>query len=95
MKKGKIWLIIAMLFIGYSGGIITGVVVDTDQVYHTTIKKIRQNKSPDGTLVIDFDATTGEQKSKNEMRQEKKEAKISKRNEKKAARNLKRLEKQL
>ncbi len=66
-------MVLALLFIGYSGGIITGVFVDTDQVYHTTIKKIRQNKSPDGTLVIDFDSTTGEPKSKKEMRQEKKE----------------------
>ena len=86
MKKGKIWMIIALLFIGYSGGIITGVFVDTDQVYNTTIKKIRQNKSPDGTLVIDFDATTGEQKSKKEIRQEKKD-------EKKAEKAAKRLEK--
>ncbi len=73
MKKGKIWMIIALLFIGYSGGIVTGVFIDTDQVYHTTIKKIRQNKSPDGTLVIDFDSTTGVQKSKKEIRQEKRD----------------------
>ncbi len=90
-------MIIALLFIGYSGGILTGVVVDADQVYHTTIKKIRQNKSPDGTLVIDFDATTGEQKSKNEMKQEKKEekkqARIRAKNEKKADKTKKRLEK--
>lgn len=86
MKKGKIWMIIALLFIGYSGGIITGVFVDTDQVYNTTIKKIRQNKSPDGTLVIDFDATTGEQKSKKEIRQEKKEEKQADREIKKQKR---------
>ena len=73
MKKGKIWMIIALLFIGYSGGIVTGVFIDTDQAYHTTIKKIRQNKSPDGTLVIDFDSTTGVQKSKKEIRQEKRD----------------------
>lgn len=66
-------MIIALLSIGCSGGIVIGVVVDADQVYHTTIKKIRQNKSPDGTLLIDFDATTGEQKSKKEIRQEKKD----------------------
>ncbi len=65
-------MIIALLFIGYSGGIITGVFVDTDQVYNTTVKKIRQNKSPGGTLVIDVDATTGELKSKKDIRQEKK-----------------------
>lgn len=72
MKKGKIWMVLALLFIGYSGGVITGVVVDADQVYHTTIKKIRQNRSPDGTLVIDVDSASGEQKSKKELRKEKK-----------------------
>ncbi len=86
MKKGKIWLVIALLFIGYSGGIVTGVLVDTDQVYNTTVKKIRQNKSPNGTLVVDVDTSTGELKSKKDIRKEKKQAKEAK----KAARKEKR-----
>ncbi len=73
MKKGKIGWILALLFIGYSGGILTGVAVDADQVYHTTIKKIRQNKSPDGTLVVDVDTTTGEHKSSKKLRREKRQ----------------------
>ncbi len=74
MKVKRIWLFIALIFIGYSGGIITGVVVDVDQVYNTTVKKIKQKKS-NGSIVIDVDTNTGEMKSKQEIRQERREAK--------------------
>lgn len=87
-KVSKIWMIIAILFIGYSGGIITGVVIDADQVYHTTIKNIRQKKSQ-GTIVIDVDTHTGEQKTKKQIRKENKEDKLADRAIRKAARKNK------
>jgi hypothetical protein len=71
MKK-NIWMIIALLFIGYSGGIVTGVVVDVDNVYHTTVKKIKQKKS-DGTIVVDVDTTIEPGKTKKEIRKEERE----------------------
>ena len=71
MKKtaSKIWFWLSLILIGYAGGIVTGVVVDADQVYHTTVKKIRQNRSPDGQIVVDV--TAPETKSKKEIRQDK------------------------
>ena len=69
MKK-NIWMIIAILFIGYSAGIVTGVVVDVDTVYHTTVKKLKQKNSPDGTFVVDVDTTIEPEKSKREIRKE-------------------------
>lgn len=52
MKKNY-WMIIALLFIGFSGGIVVGVVVDEDQVYHTTVKRLKQKDSPGATITID------------------------------------------
>jgi len=90
MKKGKIWMIIALLSIGCSGGIVIGVVVDADQVYHTTIKKIRQKKSPEGSIVVDVEAGTGEVKTNKEIRQEKKDDRQEDRQIRKAQRKLQR-----
>lgn len=86
IKKEKIGWIIALLFIGFSGGIITGTVVDTDQVYHTTIKKIRQKQSPDGSIVVDIKPSADTTKSKKEVRREERDVK-------KEARKLKRAQK--
>jgi len=72
MKK-NIWFIIALLFIGYSGGIITGVVIDVDSVYHTTVKKLKQKDSPGGSIVIDMDTTIEPSKSKKEIRKAKRD----------------------
>lgn len=71
-KVSKIWMGIALILIGFSGGIIVGVVVDADQVYHTTIERIKQKKSG-GSIVIDVDTQTGDLKTKKQIRQEKKE----------------------
>lgn len=84
MKVRKIWFIIALLFIGYSGGIITGVVVDVDTVYHTTVKKLKQKDSPGGSIVIDIE--NPEVKSKKELRQEKRDTRQEDREIKKAIR---------
>lgn len=74
MKK-NIWMIIAILFIGYSAGIVTGVVVDVNNVYHITVKKLKQKNSPDGSIVIDVDTTIEPGKSKKELRKENREGK--------------------
>ena len=67
-------MFLALILIGYSAGIVTGVVVDVDTVYETTIKRIKQKNSPDGTIVVDVD--TGEQvKTKKEIRKEDREIK--------------------
>lgn len=72
MKVKRFWLFLALILIGYSGGIITGVIVDADQVYHTTIKKIRQGRSPGGRIILDVD-TDNSVKSRKELRQERRE----------------------
>ena len=87
-KASRFWLWLSLILIGYSGGIITGVVVDADQVYHTTVKKLKQKDSPGGTIHVDVD--TGEVKSKKEIRQEKREKRQEDRAVKKAQRKLKR-----
>ena len=66
-KVSRFWLWVALILLGYSGGIITGVVVDADQVYHTTIKNIKQKRSG-GQIIID---TSDPVKSKKEIRKEK------------------------
>lgn len=84
-KVQKIWLYLALIFLGFSGGIIVGVIIDVDTVYETTVKKIKQKKSS-GDLVVDVETNTQEAKSKKEIRAEKKEARQQKREFKKAAR---------
>lgn len=71
-KASKLWMYAALIFLGFSGGIIVGVMVDADQIYHTTVKKIKQKKSS-GDLVVEVETNTGELKSKKEIRQEKRE----------------------
>ena len=84
MKKvHKIWMFIGLIFIGYSGGIITGVVVDVDSVYHTTVKKLKQKNSRDGTIVVEVDTTIEAEKSKKELRIEKRTEKRLERKERK------------
>lgn len=63
----KIWFVLALLFMGFSAGIITGVVVDVDKVYNTTVKKIRQKNGRD--VLIDIEPVEPE-KSKKELRRE-------------------------
>lgn len=63
----KIWFVLALLFMGFSAGIITGVVVDVDKVYNTTVKKIRQKNGRD--VLIDIE-TVDPEKSKKELRKE-------------------------
>lgn len=74
-KVSRIWLWLFLVFVGYSGGIITGVVVDVDSVYHTTVKKLKQKKSPDGTIVVDVDTAIEPGKSKKEIRKEDRQVK--------------------
>ena len=76
-------MFIGLIFIGYSGGIITGVVVDVDSVYHTTVKKLKQKNSPDGTIVVEVDTTIEAEKSKKELRIEKRTEKRLERKERK------------
>jgi len=90
MKKvSRIWLWLFLVFVGYSGGIVTGVVVDVDTVYETTIKRLKQKNSPGGEIIVDV--TTGEPvKSKKELRQERKEDRQQEKAIKKAARKQRR-----
>lgn len=78
MKK-NIWFIIALLFIGFSLGIITGVVVDVDTKYEVIVKKLKQKKSS-GDMVIDLDQLPEETKKdiRKAQRQEKKEERKNK-----------------
>ena len=88
-RVSRFWLWFSLVMIGYSGGIVTGVVVDVDQVYHTTVKKLKQKNSPGGEIIVDVD--TGEEvKSKKEIRAEKKEERQRNRAMKKAKRKMKR-----
>jgi hypothetical protein len=87
MKKvSRIWLWLFLVFVGYSGGILTGVAVDVDVVYETTIKKLKQKRSPGSTMDVTVDVPPPE-KSKKEIRKEerdkRKAARKEKRNEKK------------
>ena len=68
MKARKIYVALFFIFLGFSGGLITGVVVDADQIYNTTVKNIKQKKSS-GNLVLDV-KTDQPIKSKKEIRQE-------------------------
>ena len=83
-KVSRIWLWFALVLIGYSGGIITGVVVDVDTKYETVIKNLKQKKSPGGTIVVDVE-TTSEQKSRKELRQDKKDKRQGEREIRRAA----------
>lgn len=79
MKK-NIWFIIALLFIGFSLGIITGVVVDVDTKYEVIVKKLKQKKSS-GDMVIDLDQLPEE--TKKDIRKAQKQEKREKRKNKK------------
>ncbi|MFH0756920.1 MAG: hypothetical protein V2B15_06520 [Bacteroidota bacterium] len=79
MKK-NIWLFIAILFIGFSAGLMTGVAIDKDKVYNTTIKKIRQNRG-EGDIVIDVETPSA--LSDKEMRQADREKRREERQKKK------------
>ncbi len=81
MKK-NIWFIIALLSIGFSGGILVGVVVDVDTRYEVIVQKIKQKKSS-GNLVLDVTVDTEQPKSKKEIRQAKKEKRKGERKKKK------------
>jgi len=78
--KTNIWFIIALLFIGFSSGILVGVVVDVDEKYEIIVKKIKQKKSS-GDLVLDVNVETEKAKSKKEIRKEKRELRKQKRKE--------------
>lgn len=71
-SSSKIWFWLSLILIGYAGGIVTGVVVDVDQVYHTTVKKLKQ-KNSSGDMVVDVETGEVPQKSKKELRKEKRE----------------------
>ena len=90
-KVSRIWLWLFLIFIGFSGGIIVGVIVDVDTVYETTVKKLKQKNSPGGEIVVDIEPGSQE-KSKKEIRKEereaKKEARKTIRNERENARSL-------
>lgn len=84
-KVQRIWLWLSLVLLGFSGGIVIGVVVDVDTKYETIVKKVKQKKSS-GDLVIEVETNTGEAKSKKEIREEKKEARQQKRVVKKETR---------
>jgi len=79
IKVSRIWLVVACIFIGYSGGIITGVVVDVDTVFNTTVEKIKQKKSPGGSIVIDVDTDIEPAPTRKEIRKAKREQKKNER----------------
>ena len=84
-KVSKIWLYLALIFLGFSGGILVGVIVDVDTKYEMVVKKIKSKKSS-GDLVIDVTSNTDELKTKKEIRLEKKEARQIEREIRKASR---------
>lgn len=95
MKKvSRIWLWLFLIFLGFSGGIVTGVIVDVDTVYETTIEKIKQKRSPGGEIIVDVDVTNPQPKSNKEIRKEERDAKKNQRQvdrqTRKASRKLKR-----
>ena len=67
-----VWLYLALILAGFSGGVIVGVMVDVDTVVKATIKKIKQ-KNSSGEIVVDMNPTPGAEKSKKEIRKEKRE----------------------
>ena len=69
-KVSRIWLWLFLIFVGFSGGIVVGVIVDVDEVYHTTVKKIKQ-KNSSGEIVIDVEVGDEPEKTKKELREEK------------------------
>ena len=71
-KSSVIWFWLSLILIGYAGGIVTGVAVDVDQVYHTTVKKLKQ-KNSSGDIVVDVETGDKPQKSKKELRKEKRQ----------------------
>jgi len=77
MKARKIYIVATFLFIGFAAGIITGVVIDADQVYHTTVKRIKQ-KNSSGEISIDIDPV---EKTKREIRKERREERREQRKE--------------
>lgn len=92
-KVSRIWLWITLILLGFSGGIIVGVIVDIDTVYETTVKKVKSRKSS-GDIVIDVRTNTDEVKSKKEIRQEKKDhrenSRLKKKSDRKVAKAIKR-----
>ena len=80
MKKTSIAII--FLLLGFSGGVLVGPWLIKTNVYHTTVKKIKQKKS-DGTIVVDVDTTIEPGKTKKELRKEKREGRKEKRLERK------------
>jgi len=86
MKK-NIWVFLTVLLVGYSGGVITGVMVDEDQIYNTTVKKIRQKRST-GDIVIDVDPPAKSSLSKKELREKKKEERKQERKERRKEKKL-------
>jgi len=80
-KVSRIWLWLFLITLGFSGGIITGVVVDIDTVYETTVKKIKQ-KNSSGDLIVDVEVEEVE-KSKKEIREERRNKRREKRKLKK------------
>lgn len=89
MKVQRIWLYLALIFFGFSGGIVIGVIVDVDTVYETTVKKIKQKRSS-GDLVVEVETNTGEVKSKKEIRNEKRDLRKENRKKKKEQRDINR-----
>ena len=84
IKVSRIWLWVALVLFGFAGGIVVGVVVDVDNVYETTIKNIKQRRSPGGIITIDQDTQVQPGKSKKEIRQTKRE---QKRNDRESRKN--------
>lgn len=89
MKKvSRIWLWLFLVFLGYSGGIVTGVVVDVDTVYQTTVKRLKQKNSPGGTIDVVVDVDNPPPKTRKEIREERREERQAERAIKKAAKKL-------
>lgn len=84
-KVSRFWLWAFIFFLGFSGGIVVGVIVDVDTKYETVVKKLKQKNSPGGEIIVDV--TTGEPtKTKKELRQERKEERQTERAIRRAAR---------
>ena len=87
MKKvSRIWLWLFLVSLGWGGGIITGVVVDVDTVYQTTIERLKQKNSPGGEIIIDVDTIIEPEKSKKELRKENRKGRKDEREQDKAIR---------
>ena len=86
--SAKFYKGLSLFLLGVIVGIIVGVAVDADTVYQTTIKKLKQKNSPDAEMTVTAPAPP--EKSRKDIRMEKKEDRQREREIRKTNRKKKR-----